>query len=117
MALYYGDDLDVLRGEIASESVDLIYLDPTFNSQASYNATTYCSGSVGKAAEVRGIPKDLASALDLARRDKYQFQWWAVSMVDVRPYGDRKKGPDTGIDRYPVPDVVQTPTDLEALRA
>ena len=36
-ALYYGDNLDVLRDSIAAESVDLIYLDPPFNSQASYN--------------------------------------------------------------------------------
>jgi site-specific DNA-methyltransferase (adenine-specific) len=37
-ALYYGDNLDVLRGgSIAPESVDLIYLDPPFNSNASYN--------------------------------------------------------------------------------
>jgi len=35
--LYYGDNLPVLRKEIASESVDLIYLDPPFNSQANYN--------------------------------------------------------------------------------
>lgn len=35
--LYYGDNLDVLRSHIASESVDLIYLDPPFNSNASYN--------------------------------------------------------------------------------
>jgi len=35
--LYYGDNLRVLRGEIADESVDLIYLDPPFNSNASYN--------------------------------------------------------------------------------
>jgi adenine specific DNA methylase Mod len=35
--LYYGDNLTVLRNEIASESVDLIYLDPPFNSQATYN--------------------------------------------------------------------------------
>ncbi len=35
--LYYGDNLDVLRASIASESVDLIYLDPPFNSNASYN--------------------------------------------------------------------------------
>jgi site-specific DNA-methyltransferase (adenine-specific) len=32
--LYYGDNLDILRNEIADESVDLIYLDPPFNSQA-----------------------------------------------------------------------------------
>jgi DNA modification methylase len=36
--LYYGDNLDVLRRHIASESVDLIYLDPPFNSNADYNA-------------------------------------------------------------------------------
>lgn len=35
--LYYGDNLDVLREHFASESVDLIYLDPPFNSNASYN--------------------------------------------------------------------------------
>ena len=36
-ALYYGDNLPVLREYLASESVDLIYLDPPFNSNASYN--------------------------------------------------------------------------------
>ncbi len=35
--LYYGDNLDVLRDHIASESVDLVYLDPPFNSNANYN--------------------------------------------------------------------------------
>lgn len=35
--LYYGDNLDVLRRYIKDESVDLIYLDPPFNSQATYN--------------------------------------------------------------------------------
>ena len=35
--LYYGDNLDVLRRYIASESVDLVYLDPPFNSNATYN--------------------------------------------------------------------------------
>lgn len=52
----------------------------------------------GIAFEVLGTPKDLASALDLARRDKYQFQWWAVSLVDAQPFGGRKKGADGGID-------------------
>ena len=35
--LYYGDNLQVLREHIATESLDLIYLDPPFNSQATYN--------------------------------------------------------------------------------
>jgi DNA modification methylase len=35
--LYFGDNLDVLRKHVKDESVDLIYLDPPFNSKASYN--------------------------------------------------------------------------------
>jgi site-specific DNA-methyltransferase (adenine-specific) len=52
----------------------------------------------GIAFTVEGTPKDLASAQDLAERDKYQFQWWAVSMVDALPFGGKKKGADGGID-------------------
>jgi site-specific DNA-methyltransferase (adenine-specific) len=36
-ALYYGDNLEILRKHIPDESVDLVYLDPPFNSQANYN--------------------------------------------------------------------------------
>jgi DNA modification methylase len=35
--LFYGDNLDVLRDEIPDEYVDLVYLDPPFNSNRSYN--------------------------------------------------------------------------------
>jgi 16S rRNA G966 N2-methylase RsmD len=35
--LYYGDNLEVLRQHIKDESVDLIYLDPPFNSRQDYN--------------------------------------------------------------------------------
>jgi len=34
--LYYGDNLDVLRRKVASESVDLCYIDPPFNSKRNY---------------------------------------------------------------------------------
>lgn len=36
-ALFYGDNLDVLRHYVEDESVDLVYLDPPFNSNANYN--------------------------------------------------------------------------------
>jgi site-specific DNA-methyltransferase (adenine-specific) len=36
--LYCGDSLAVLRASIGDETVDLIYLDPPFNSNANYNA-------------------------------------------------------------------------------
>ncbi len=35
--LYYGDNLDVLRRYVKDETVDLVYLDPPFNSKATYN--------------------------------------------------------------------------------
>ncbi len=35
--LFYGDNLSILRDYIDAESVDLIYLDPPFNSNRSYN--------------------------------------------------------------------------------
>ena len=35
--LYFGDNLGVLRKHVETESVDLVYLDPPFNSSASYN--------------------------------------------------------------------------------
>jgi hypothetical protein len=54
----------------------------------------------GVAFDVHGTPKDLGGARDLAQRDKYQFQWWAVSLVDAVPYGGQKKGADSGIDGW-----------------
>ena len=35
--LYYGDNLQVLREHVREESVDLVYLDPPFNSRQDYN--------------------------------------------------------------------------------
>jgi site-specific DNA-methyltransferase (adenine-specific) len=43
--------------------------------------------------EVHGTPKDLDGARDLARRDKHQFQWWAVSLVDAVPRPARRRAP------------------------
>ena len=48
--------------------------------------------------DVHGTPNDLEGAKDLAQRDKYQFQWWAVSLIEAQPYGGKKKGADSGID-------------------
>ncbi len=49
--------------------------------------------------DVYGTPKDLGGAQALASRpDKYQFEWWAVSLVNAQPWGGKKKGADGGID-------------------
>lgn len=50
--------------------------------------------------DVHGVPKDVEGARELAAQDKYQFQWWAVSLVDAVPYGGKKKGADGGVDGY-----------------
>ena len=50
--LYYGDNLDILRNHIADESVDLIYLDPPFNSNADYNILFRETGGQQSAAQI-----------------------------------------------------------------
>jgi len=47
---------------------------------------------------VVGRPQDLQSALDLAERDKHQFELWALSVVDAQPWKGGRKGADGGID-------------------
>jgi len=57
-----------------------------------------CDAFPGITFDVHGTPKDLDSARNLAQRDKYQFQWWACSLLKARPYQGKKKGADSGID-------------------
>ena len=47
---------------------------------------------------VEGRPQDLASAQNLAERDKHQFELWALSVVDAVPWKGGRKGADGGID-------------------
>lgn len=51
---------------------------------------------------VHGVPADLESARLLAAEShdgRYEFQWWALSLIEARPLGgERKKGADRGID-------------------
>jgi site-specific DNA-methyltransferase (adenine-specific) len=53
---------------------------------------------------VIGEPTSLQGARQLAQEDRFQFQWWALSLIRARPYGgdssskQGKKGADKGID-------------------
>jgi adenine specific DNA methylase Mod len=53
--LYYGDNLGVLRDSIADESVDLVYLDPPFNSNASYNVLFKAPGGAQSQAQIEAF--------------------------------------------------------------
>ena len=61
--LYYGDNLQVLRDSVANESVDLVYLDPPFNSQANYNVLF--KAPTGE--QVRGPDRSLRGYMALER--------------------------------------------------
>lgn len=55
------------------------------------------SEGVTKEYEVVGEPTDVAGAQELAKQDRFQFQYWALGLVGARPY-EQKKGADQGID-------------------
>lgn len=51
--------------------------------------------------DVKGEPVDLRGAEELAKQDRYQFQWWALGFDGARPTeSEKKKGRDEGIDGY-----------------
>ena len=54
-ALFYGDNLDVLRQHVRDESVDLVYLDPPFNSNADYNVLFAEQSGKRSAAQIRAF--------------------------------------------------------------
>lgn len=54
-ALFYGDNLDVLRRYVDDESVDLVYLDPPFNSNANYNVLFAEQDGSRSSAQVRAF--------------------------------------------------------------
>jgi adenine specific DNA methylase Mod len=68
--LYFGDNLQVLRESIADESVDLIYLDPPFNSKRDYNLLfkTPKAPKTSKAARSREPKKRKPSTATRKRR-------------------------------------------------
>ncbi|MBC8179176.1 MAG: restriction endonuclease [Deltaproteobacteria bacterium] len=54
--------------------------------------------------KIHGEPQDLAGAVQLAQDHRFQFQWWALSLIQAKPFGGQegskkgKKGKDRGID-------------------
>lgn len=53
--LYYGDNLEVLRRYIADETVDLVYLDPPFNSNQDYNVLFHERNGTRAAAQIKAF--------------------------------------------------------------
>ena len=51
--LYYGDNLFIIREFLSDECVDLIYLDPPFNSKATYNVLFQDKDGTNSPAQIR----------------------------------------------------------------
>ena len=52
----------------------------------------------GRDYEVVGEPADVGGARALAEQDRYQFQYWSVSLLEAFPREQGKRGADRGID-------------------
>ena len=61
-------------------------------------------GSTLSEHDVVGVPKDIESARALAAESgldgRYQFEYWALGLVDARPGNNRRRGADAGVDGY-----------------
>ena len=68
--LYYGDNLDILARYLADESVDLVYLDPPFNSAQNYNAFFEEKDGTAAAAQIQAFKDTWAWNED--SRDAYE---------------------------------------------
>lgn len=66
--LFYGDNLDVLRRHIKDESVDLVYLDPPFNSDANYNVLFASKDGSASAAQIQAFEDTWEWDQDAARQ-------------------------------------------------
>src|SRR3954469_5016183 len=53
--LFYGDNLEVIRRYVADETVDLVYLDPPFNSNATYNVLFGHADGTRAAAQIKAF--------------------------------------------------------------
>ena len=48
--------------------------------------------------QVVGEPRDVGSARTLWEQDPYQFQFWAISLLEAQPQAEQRRGADRGID-------------------
>ena len=53
--LHFGDNLEIVRGRIEDESIDLVCLDPPFNSMRSYNMLFKTKDDTDEAAQIQAF--------------------------------------------------------------
>ena len=78
--LYYGDNLDILRRYIDDESIDLIYLDPPFNSNADYNVLFAEKDGTQAHAQIKAFKETRRDLCDLGRCGRWVSGDFATSL-------------------------------------
>lgn len=81
-ALFYGDNLDILQKHFDAESVDLIYLDPPFNSNATYNVLFKEVSGVASEAQLQAF-SDFWHWDEVAERTYVKLQERADAVSDT----------------------------------
>jgi hypothetical protein len=106
-ALYYGDNLHVLREYIATASVDLICLDPPFNSSRNYNVLFKEEG--GRLLRPSCKSGDLMSGAGMSERaltERVRVLGAAVGLVALSAHDCRHywatRAATAGTDAFPV---------------
>lgn len=79
--LYFGDNLNILRDYIEDESVDLIYLDPPFNSNQAYNVIFEEENGTDSGAQIEAFDDAWHWTIETAQSKKREqvFQWRRVA--------------------------------------
>jgi 16S rRNA G966 N2-methylase RsmD len=72
--LYYGDNLDVLRRHIKDETVDLVYLDPPFNSAQDYNVLFKEQSGDRAAAQIKAFEDTCAGTWEPKRHTRKSWK-------------------------------------------
>ena len=83
-ALYYGDNLVVLRDHIPDESVDLVYLDPPFNSNASYNVLFKEQSGEASPAQIQAFTDTWEWTLEAERTYEREIMLNPATPVNVK---------------------------------
>ena len=89
-ALYYGDNLEVLRDQIPDEWVNLVYLDPPFNSNANYNVLF--KGKTGEES-----PAQIRTIGDLLNGNDFDMPRQRPGMFREAELVQREKGGQAGL--------------------
>ena len=94
--LYYGDNLEILRQHVGDESVDLVYLDPPFNSNATYNVLFKERSGEESPAQIKAFTDTWEWTQESERTFEQEIvlnpsSWWPLSGVNFSPWGKRSR--------------------------